>query len=400
MRITATSTISHWLALSVLLLAATGASMAQHDPRLISARAGGVNFVTGEVMWTPAGSGITEALAADDELGSGDVVKTGGDGRVEVLLNPGSFLRVGVNAEFELTDNSLDHLAIKLTRGAALIEATVYRDEHEQQFVIGVNTPRGRVAIARSGLYRINVAPDGASEVAVYKGSATVGDGLTIVKSGQVATLGGGGATLAKLDPKKHDDLDLWSKQRAEELAKASNTIQQNPTVVNGLASFNPYDTGLDWFDGFNNWYYSPFGSAYRCVGYWLYSPRLHGRVFMPCAATRISSPYGYHYNCRLQFTPRPPVAAPTGTCRGCAPGTAVQGRRGNWSRQPTGSTGASGFKPPKGSQSAPPPIVRSHDSVSTPTTSGGFNHSTATSHVSGGGHESSAHSGGGPRRP
>src|ERR1041384_7665381 len=133
MRIAATSTICRWLALLALLLAAASASMAQRDARLISARAGGVNFVTGEVVWTPAGRNITEALAADDELNSGDLVKTGDDGRVEVLLNPGSYLRVGANAEFELSDASLDHLTLKLKRGAARIEATVHTAQNKQQ---------------------------------------------------------------------------------------------------------------------------------------------------------------------------------------------------------------------------------------------------------------------------
>jgi hypothetical protein len=377
--------------------------LAQQDPRLISARAGFVNFVTGEVMWTPVGQGITEALAADDELNSGDVIKTGADGRVEVLLNPGSYLRVGANAEFEMTDNSLDRLTIKLNRGGAIIEATVYSDSSAPQFVIGVNTPRGRVSITRSGLYRINVAQDGTSELAVYKGGASVGDGLTTVKSGQVATLNGDGATLAKLDTKNHDDLDLWSKARAEELAKANNTIQHNPTVINALANYNPYDTSLNGFGGFDNWFYSPFGSGYGCVGYWVYSRRLHGRVFVPCLTTRVTSPYGYSYNCRLQFTPPRTPAAPTGTCRGCAPGTTVQGRRGNWSRNSTGST--SGLKPAKGSQPGPMPVVRQHDSGSmrsTTSSSGGFSHSTSTSHGSSGssGSSSSAAHSGGARRP
>ena len=148
MRQTSTAKLIRLFAVAMLLLAAASFACAQtRDPRVISAQAGGVNFVSGQVTLTRAGFANTLALAATDELSAGDLVQTGDDGRVEVLLNPGSYLRVGANAEFELTDTSLNNLSIKLKRGSAIIEAIGFDDP---QFNINVNTPRGRVSIIRA----------------------------------------------------------------------------------------------------------------------------------------------------------------------------------------------------------------------------------------------------------
>src|SRR5205085_10661132 len=240
MRRTLISTPLKFLAAASMMLCVAALAFAQtRDPRLISAQAGGVNFVAGNVTLIHAGA--ESALAPTDELRPGDVVKTGADGRCEVLLNPGSYLRVGANADFELTDTSLDHLSIKLNRGSAIIEAIGFDDP---QFNINVNTPRGRVALIRAGLYRINVAANGATDVAVYKGRATVGATATIVKAGQKAVVGQDDAlALAKLDKNDMDALDVWSRARAEELAQANSRLMRNATAMNTLVSWQGWDS-------------------------------------------------------------------------------------------------------------------------------------------------------------
>ncbi|HVF56965.1 MAG TPA: FecR domain-containing protein, partial [Pyrinomonadaceae bacterium] len=118
---------------------------------LISAHAGGVNFVSGDVAFKRAGESARRQLLLKDDLKSGDALTTGGRGQVEVLLNPGSYLRLGGNSEFELTDNSLDNLRLKLVKGSAVIEATGYGDLGP---LMVVETPRSRVSIVRGGIYR------------------------------------------------------------------------------------------------------------------------------------------------------------------------------------------------------------------------------------------------------
>jgi hypothetical protein len=62
----------------------------------ISAKAGGVNSVTGRVMVARVGQ-APQLLSSQDDLASGDVVTTGANSQAEVLLNPGSYLRVAEN---------------------------------------------------------------------------------------------------------------------------------------------------------------------------------------------------------------------------------------------------------------------------------------------------------------
>ena len=81
-----------------------------------------------------------------DDLNSGDRVRTDSDGRVEILLNPGSYLRLGGNSEVELLDNSLANLEVRLLRGTAIVEAT---GADNLDLNIGVSTPHARLAIVR-----------------------------------------------------------------------------------------------------------------------------------------------------------------------------------------------------------------------------------------------------------
>src|ERR1044072_608869 len=77
---------------------------------VITARAGGVNAVTGRASMRPHGNAEWQQLTIKEDLEAGDVVKTGLDGRVEMLLNPGSYMRVGEHSEFELAEIGRAHV--------------------------------------------------------------------------------------------------------------------------------------------------------------------------------------------------------------------------------------------------------------------------------------------------
>src|SRR5688572_24756903 len=160
-----------------------------------------------------------------DDLNSGDRVQTDYDGRVEILLNPGSYLRVGGNSEVELLDNSLANLEIRLWRGTAIVEAT---GADGLELNIGISTPHTRVAIVRQGLYRLHVVPNDATELIVRKGRVILSDSQTKVKGGNKIVFSATNTTVAKLtkdEKKQKDDVEVWSKQRAETLAKANRKI-------------------------------------------------------------------------------------------------------------------------------------------------------------------------------
>ena len=89
---------------------------------VISAKAGGVNYTSGDVKTTRKDT--TEALivSIQDTLENGDQIQTGPDGRAEILLNPGSYLRLSENSTLEFTDTSFDSLRVKLRSGTAIVE--------------------------------------------------------------------------------------------------------------------------------------------------------------------------------------------------------------------------------------------------------------------------------------
>lgn len=260
----------------VLLFAAMPATLsAQTRERFgISAKAGGVNTVVGHVMVEREGQ-KPQLLTNKDNLSAGETVISGMLSNAEVLLNPGSYFRMGENSEFQFKDISLDHLELELVKGSAIIEATGVAD---MDLGIKVTTAHGEFRIVRSGVYRIDVQP-GFAELSVRKGRASYGPNKTdVVKGGKMVTLTKGTALVAKLNKQK-DAFDAWSKQRAELLAKA------NLRLFN--RSFNAYMAG---FRGWDSWFWGP-----RRFGVWTFSPRAGCYTFLPFYGGW-SSPYGHFY--------------------------------------------------------------------------------------------------------
>jgi hypothetical protein len=244
---------------------------------VISAKAGGVNSVLGRVTVQSKGQSRFEVLSAQDDLKAGDVVDTGTSGRVEVLLNPGSYLRLAEGARFELADNSLEHLTIKLLQGSAIVEATGANDVNTE---IAVQSPQSRLAIVKKGIYRINVSA-GQTELLVLKGKAIVnGDNERPVRGGQKAIITSGSVLHAKVDKKERDDFDSWSRTRAETLARLNSRIPAR--------ALNSYMASLD-----SEW---PLVSYSGRNGFWLYHSRSLCFTFVPFYAGW-GSPYGPGYS-------------------------------------------------------------------------------------------------------
>lgn len=316
---------------AALVLSLPLTSHAQNREKfVISARAGGVNAVTGRASMHARGNAEWQQLTIKEDLETGDVVRTGVDGRVEMLLNPGSYMRLGENSEFELADNSLENLEVRLIRGTAIVEVTGADDE---ELLIGITTPHTRMSIVRRGLYRVNVVPGDNTELIVRKGRVLLEGSHTKVKGGNKVVFSSNSFSVAKLekaDKKNWDSLEGWSKDRAQMLAQANGKLSERD--LNGYLSRRTDD----FF----------FARARGRSGLWMYNRTAACFTFLPFI-DGWGSPYGLSYSSSFFGGPYWP-----GRQRGFGPAF------GNGGGGPTGSTGGrSGGRPSNPSISSPRPV-------------------------------------------
>lgn len=244
------------------------------DLYVISAKAGGVNYVEGSAVARRA-DGKAGQLVKGDDLDAGDVIETGADAKVELLLNPGSFARLDKNTRFELTTTNLDDLRLKVLAGSAIFEVFASDD-----FKVTVNTPLSEFYLIKSGVYRVDVGAGGVARLEVWKGKAeTANEADATLKKGRTATLDGGEVEVAKFDRGDKDEFERWSKDRAELIAKANRKLSRKtlePSLLNGFRA-----------DAWDCW---------QSIGLWVYSRRYGTYSFLPFGYGW-RSPYGYGFN-------------------------------------------------------------------------------------------------------
>ncbi|HVT91290.1 MAG TPA: FecR domain-containing protein [Bryobacteraceae bacterium] len=168
-------------------------------------------------------------------------------GRVEMLLTPGVFLRLGGNSSLRMISPGLIDTQVELTHGKALLEATdLKKENHIRVSVAGTVT-----TIEKAGLYEFDAANP---RVSVYDGKASVTDADSHVSLGKGReTALNGRLQSQKFDRGRHDDLFAWSDVRSEYLAEAS-------AASASVYVAQPYG----WFGA--GWYWNPFWSMYSFI--------------------------------------------------------------------------------------------------------------------------------------
>src|SRR5438034_7241679 len=80
---------------------------------VVSTKAGLVNYVQGSAT-----------VKAATSIPAGKPIGTGPGGALEILLNPGSYLRMGENSTVVLDTIELTDIALRILQGSAVIEAS------------------------------------------------------------------------------------------------------------------------------------------------------------------------------------------------------------------------------------------------------------------------------------
>lgn len=282
-------------ALALLFLATTAclASRAQmqSNPSPANAIPGTVNYIEGSVLLN--GRPLAPADAGVATVKTGQFLSTG-VGRVEVLLTPGVFLRLGHNSAIEMIDPELTRTQIQVTAGSVTLEVLqLFKENMLLVTEDGVTT-----RIVKNGLYEFDAET---GTIRTYNGRALAfvlphdPKHPVVIGSSRAFTLP---AATAGLNPQtrlkaKHfdrneqenqDELIAWSKLRSRYLAQSNVTLAYQYAGYGGVDPgwyWNPYSLGYTWLPG-NGMLWSPFGWGFYSPGWIYYGYPVYGGYPIP----------------------------------------------------------------------------------------------------------------------
>jgi hypothetical protein len=217
------------------------------------ARPGTVNYVEGAA--TLNGQPVTDGNVGTADLNPGDEFATQ-QGKAEILLTPGVFLRLDDNSAVKMISPDLTQTQIQLERGRAGIEVDEIHPENNLDIIDSGVTTR----LLKNGYYEFNADQPTAL---VFDGKASVETGdstyrdvkshheLALVAAPNSGPLAKEKPTEFNVDASK-DDLYSWNSLRSQYLAEANNQIA------------GEYAGGPGFYPG---WYWDPSMLGYTYIG-------------------------------------------------------------------------------------------------------------------------------------
>jgi hypothetical protein len=307
---------------------------------MVSTKAGLVNYVQGAAT-----------VKAATAVKPGQVVGTGPNGRVEILLNPGSYLRMGAETQVILEKVELYDMAVRVVHGSAIIEAKGFTKE----LPLAVTTGDLKMQVIKDGVFLFT---DG--KAAVLEGQIrNAGNGLVYGKGYVISDDQGYRAQKVKTFP---TSLELWSQKRDAVIEAANVSVAKSLSQTAGLP-VNSFRDVWFWYDPFGSFIYLP-GGAYRSPYGYSYQPvvPIYGGPYRPVSSGTGGSTGGggSGSNGNSPLTPinnRPGTATPGNSRPGTptpvsTPRPVFGGQNTSGPSMPAPSSGGGA----RGAQSAPPP--------------------------------------------
>lgn len=255
------------MGLMVGILAA-GSAYSQY---VISAHSGVIQLVEGTAYLND--KAVETKFGQFPDMKNGQELRTE-QGRAEVLLTPGVFLRMSENSAIKMVSNSLTDTRVEVVGGSVIVEC----DEIPKDNAIELLYKNSTMMLVKHGLYRLNAEP---AQFQVYDGEATVKgeSGQLTLKAGKETSLNGA-LMAANFDKKAADELYNWSSRRAGYLAQANASSAMSAKSSGGSG----YSSGLL---GYGGWAFNPMfgmytylpmlGIGYSPFGYGWWSPETIG---------------------------------------------------------------------------------------------------------------------------
>jgi FecR protein len=267
-------TLRLWIpgVIGLLVLLATFVPVnAQSNSGANPGRPGTINYVEGRVSIGTRPMDSKSVGLAELEVGQSVTTK---QGKAELLLTPGAFLRLGENTSVKMISPGLTNTEVEVQKGRAMVEVAEIHQENNLRVDLNGTTTQ----ILKTGLYDFDMDRN---QVRVFDGEATVQeDGTQVeVKEGRELNLNSGGSLKTEKFDKKtsQDDLYSWSSLRSEYLAEA-NTDAAQIYVVGGDSWLGAGWYWDPWYDAYtfipaDGIFYSPFGFGFFSPGLAFRSP-------------------------------------------------------------------------------------------------------------------------------
>jgi len=246
--------LQRFVSLASFLLAATLAVPAiAADRGATFAIPGTLNYVEGQVSLgshTLGASSIGSAV-----LLPGQPLTTE-NGKAEVLLSPGVFLRLGANTSVKMISAGLTDTEVELDQGHAMVEVAEIHPENNIRVTV-----RGTSAqLLKTGLYDFDLDQN---QMRVFDGQAFVqqDDRRVKVKGGHEVTLSSEGSLkTGKFDKDSYteDDLYRWSSLRSAYVAEA------NVDAAGMYAEYGYGPWGFGWWG--SSWYWDPWFDTFAFI--------------------------------------------------------------------------------------------------------------------------------------
>jgi len=260
---------------------------------------GTLNYVEGQVSM--GDQNLDSKAVGSATLQAGQEIETG-NGKAEILLTPGVYLRLGSNSSVKMISSGLTNTQVAVNRGEAMLEVDhIYRENNLQ-----ISQPGADTRIEKNGLYDFNAE---ANQVRVFDGKALVSanDHRTTVKSGHELAFNSDGKMKAqgfnKNDVRQNDDLYRWSSLRSEYLSEANLDAARTYYVAGGYGPgwwgpgwyWDPWFAGFTYLPG-SGFFYNPFGWGFYSPLVVYRAPAIVGRGFHQFDGTRkVAIGRGFH---------------------------------------------------------------------------------------------------------
>jgi hypothetical protein len=259
------------LAIGGLLAGGLTAGSGFAQQQIISAQSGTVQYVEGTVY--ADGQRVERKFGQFPSLREGDELRTE-DGRAEVLLTPGAFLRLAENSSVRMVSNRLADTRLEVRSGTVMVEC----DELLKDNAVSLIYQGYTVHLQKKGLYRLDTE---SGEFRVYQGEALLqaSSGQIRLTAGKQADLNGTKLAAQQFNPKQDmDDFYHWSSQRSSNLAYA--TITTSQSVLN-TGTVLPMGGGWMWSSLLDEYTFLPgSGLLFSPFGWGFYSPLYMGYYY------------------------------------------------------------------------------------------------------------------------